>query len=63
MRSVARYYYVDEYYDIIGDYEILLGIMSRRMKLSVSYMTIIIKSMPEVWMNTGIGLLWPSFKL
>ena len=25
MRSVARYYYVDEYYDIIGDYEILLG--------------------------------------
>ena len=25
MRSVARYYYEDEYYDIIGDYEILLG--------------------------------------
>ncbi len=25
MRSVARYYYADEYYDIIGDYEILLG--------------------------------------
>lgn len=25
MRSVARYYYVDEYYDIIGDYEILFG--------------------------------------
>lgn len=25
MRSVARYYYEDEYYDIIRDYEILLG--------------------------------------
>ena len=25
MRSVARYYYMDDYYDIIGDYEILLG--------------------------------------
>ena len=56
MRSVARYYYVDEYYDIIGDYEILLGIMSRRMKLSVSYMTIIIKIMPEVMMNTGVNV-------